>query len=460
LLKKIILGSLRQMTVGHTTQGFWRHPDAQGDRYNTLEYWIEYAKTLERGGFDFLFFADVVGALDVFQGSPDPSLRGGVELPMADPMLVISALASHTTRLGFAVTGSTTYEKPYLLARTYSTLDHLTRGRIGFNVVTSALESAAVNLGYDRQIPHDERYEIAEEFLEVVYKLWEGSWEDDAVVRDRANNVYTNPAKVHPIEHRGPRFSVPGIALTEPSPQRTPVIFQAGISDRGRRFAADHAEAVFLVNDRADASARQVAHIRRLADEAGRVGAHIKVLSMATIVVAETDDAARAKEADYRQYFDIESQLAQLSALFGIDLSAAGLDDTLEHVETDSIRGMLEIYTKLDPTRRWTIREVAEANSLGGAGVLFVGSPTTIADAMEAWLADTGADGFNVADPVPPLLTRDVVDLLIPELRRRGLVDAADAEPSTLRERLLGPGHTRTVAGEHPSAAYRRVAAK
>jgi len=454
---KILLGSLRQMTTGHTTQGFWRHPEAQSDRYNTLEYWIDHAKTLERGGFDFLFFADVVGALDVYQGSRDPSLSGAVELPMADPMLLISALASHTKRLGFAVTGSTTYEKPYLLARTYATLDHLTRGRIGFNVVTSALESAAINLGYDRQIPHDERYEIAEEFLEVVYKLWEGSWEDDAVVRDRANNVFTDPGKVHAIEHKGPRFSVPGIALTEPSLQRTPVIFQAGISSRGRRFAADHAEAVFLVNDSPVASARQVRDIRQLADEAGRRGADIKILSMATIVVAQTDEAALAKESDYRSYFDIDGQLAQLSALFGIDLSAAGLDDTLEHVETDSIRGMLEIYTKLDPDRTWTIREVAEANALGGAGALFVGSPATVADAMEQWLATSGADGFNIADPVPPLLSRDVVDLLVPELRRRGLVEPADdAEPLTLRERLLGEGHARTRAGEHPSASYRR----
>lgn len=451
----MILGSLHQMTVGHTTQGLWRHPDAQNHRYATVDFWLETARALEAGGFDFLFFADVVGALDVYQGSPDASLRGAVEIPMADPLLLISALAHQTETLGYAVTASTTFEQPYLLARKFATLDLLTGGRIGFNVVTSALQSASENLGYSTPIPHGERYDMADEFLEVVYKLWEGSWEDDAVERDR-DGVYTNPEKVHPIDHSGKYFTVPGIALTEPSPQRTPVIFQAGASDRGRRFAADHAEAVFLVNESPQAARRQVDDIRARAVEAGRPADSVKILSMATIIAAESDEAAQAKADDYLQYFDPEWQLARLSSLFGIDLSAVPLDEPLEHVENDnSIRGVLELYTKVDPSKRWTTRQIAERTALSSSGALFIGSPETVVDWMEAWIEESGADGFNIADPLPPVVTDDFVRLVSPELRRRGLIADGGGAPLTLRERLFGEGHARTRVGEHPSASYR-----
>src|SRR3954469_9984067 len=218
-------------TPSHGNFGLWRHPEDRTSSYTDLRYWTDLARTLDDGGFDALFIADAVGQLDVHGGDATAALTRGVQTPVTDPLLAVSAMAAATKRLGFGVTVSTTYESPYLLARKFSTLDHLTGGRIGWNVVTSLLDSAARNIiGRGSQIPHDERYAIAQEFVEVTYKLWEGSWEDGAVVRDRVSGVFTDATKVHPIGHEGRYFSVPGAHLVEPSPQRTPVLFQAGSS--------------------------------------------------------------------------------------------------------------------------------------------------------------------------------------------------------------------------------------
>ncbi len=221
-------------TVSHGNYGLWRHPDDRASDYTKLGYWVDLARLLDEGGFDLLFLADAVGQLDVYGGGADAALSHGVQTPVTDPLLVVSAMAAATSRLGFGITVSTTYESPYLLARKFSTLDHLTDGRIGWNIVTSLLDSAARNiLGRSRQIPHDERYVRAQEFVDVTCKLWEGSWEDDAVRRDRLGGVYTDPAKVHDIGHAGAYFSVPGAHLVEPSPQRTPVLVPGRCVDGG-----------------------------------------------------------------------------------------------------------------------------------------------------------------------------------------------------------------------------------
>ncbi len=267
--KLIRLNGFKQSTVSHAAVGAWRHPDNQSHRYRELDYWIETARTLEEGLFDGLFVADVLGVLDTHGGSIAGTLKQGVQTPSTDPLLAVSAMAAATKHLGFAITVSTTYEQPYALARKLTTLDHLTGGRIGWNIVTSALESAARNLGHETQVPHDERYAIADEFLEVVYKLWEGSWEDDAVVLDRAAGIFADPAKVHPIRHKGRYFSVPDAFLSEPSPQRTPVLFQAGVSGVGRDFAARHAEGIFIAVHRPDLARGIVEDVRQRAERFG-----------------------------------------------------------------------------------------------------------------------------------------------------------------------------------------------
>ncbi len=454
---RIRLHALRQSTVGHTAIGLWRHPDSRAHQYRDLSFWLETARILERGRFDALFVADALGPLEVYEGRVDAALRDGIQTPTDDPLLTISAMAAATEHLGFAVTVSSTYERPYQFARKMTTLDHLTQGRIGWNIVTSALDSAARNLGLERQIPHDERYVIAEEFMEVVYKLWEGSWEDDAVVRDVAAGVFADPARVHPIAHEGTHYKVPGIALSEPSAQRTPVLYQAGTSPAGKAFAARHAEGVFLSTYDPAMARGLVEDVRARAAAAGRDPASLKFLSIVTVIVAEDDGTAQAKYEDYRRYASLEGALARYSALMHIDLSQLDPDVPLEYVETDGIRGMVEVFTRMDPTRTWTPRAIAEFVGVGGGGPVLVGSPATVADGLERWIEESGVDGFNVADPVPPVTLRDFVDLVVPELQRRGRV-WTEYEGATLRERFHGVGQAR-VRDDHPAAGYRAVPA-
>jgi FMN-dependent oxidoreductase (nitrilotriacetate monooxygenase family) len=228
MVKQLHLNGFEMNTVSHINHGLWVHPDNRRDQYTDIEYWIETAKLLEKGLFDAMFIADVVGTYDVYRGSRDPAVERGIQVPNNDPFLIVPAMAAATSRLGFAVTFSTTYESPFANARRFSTLDHLTNGRVAWNVVTGYLPDAARNFGLSEQVKHDVRYEVAEEFLDVSYKLWEGSWEQDAVVRDRLRKIYTDPSKVHEIGHAGKYFTVDGPHLSEPSPQRTPVIYQAG----------------------------------------------------------------------------------------------------------------------------------------------------------------------------------------------------------------------------------------
>jgi len=298
----IHLNAFDMACAGHQSPGLWRHPEDQSFRYKDLEYWTSLARLLEAGGFDSLFIADVLGAYDVYQGSADAAVTDGVQVPVNDPLLMVSAMAAVTSHLGFGVTVSSTYEQPYALARKFGTLDHLSKGRVGWNVVTSYLDSAARNMGRDRQVPHDERYQAAEEFLEVCYKLWESSWEDGAVVRDKAGGVFADPGKVHPVGHQGRYFSVPGVFLCEPSPQRTPLLFQAGASASGLAFAARHAEAVFFIEPRPELLRPKVARLRELAKGQGRDPRSLKVFPLMTVVTAATDAEARAKLADYQRY--------------------------------------------------------------------------------------------------------------------------------------------------------------
>jgi FMN-dependent oxidoreductase (nitrilotriacetate monooxygenase family) len=243
-----------------------------------------------------------------------------------------------TRHLGFGLTAFVSFEHPYPFARRLSTLDHLTKGRAAWNIVTSYLESGAKNIGLTGQVDHDERYEIAEEYLEVCYKLWEGSWEDDAVLRDKKRGVFADPSKVHPILHKGRYFETPGIHLCEPSPQRTPLLFQAGSSPRGKRFAGTHAECVFVGQTSKTALKKSVASIRAAALQAGREPSAVKIFNMQTVIVDETDAKAQAKYKEYRDYVSVEGALALLSGWLGCDFGAYRLDTPLGSVKAKSVR--------------------------------------------------------------------------------------------------------------------------
>ncbi|MBY8856991.1 LLM class flavin-dependent oxidoreductase [Nocardia sp. CA2R105] len=453
-MSRIHLNAFDMACVGHQSAGLWRHPDDQGHRYRELSYWTELARTLEDGGFDALFLADILGVYDVYGGSRDAAVTDAAQFPVNDPSLAISAMAAVTRTLGFGVTLSLTYEQPYALARRLSTLDHLTGGRVAWNIVTSYLDSAARNLGLGTQIPHDQRYEIAEEYLEVCYKLWEGSWESDAVVRDRERGVFVDPSKVHDIDHSGRYFTVPGPFLCEPSAQRTPVLFQAGASPRGVRFAAAHAEAVFVSGPTPQVVRGPVRALRAAAAEFGRDPRSIKVFTMVTPIVAETHERAAAKLAEYRKLVSTNGAFALFGGWTGVDLAQLDPDEPLRYTDTDANRSALSSFTTADPDRTWTPRQLAEEIGLGGRGPLLVGDPREVADELERWIAEADVDGFNIAYVTTPGTFADFGRLVVPELRRRGRVPA-HPEPGTLRERLGGAGSH--LAPDHPGATYRHV---
>ena len=453
--KEIRLNAFDMNCVAHQSPGLWRHPRDRSAEYNRLGYWTELAQTLERGLFDGIFLADVLGVYDVYGGNADAALRGAIQVPVNDPLLIIPPMAQVTEYLGFGVTSTLTFEPPFPFARRMSTLDHLTDGRIGWNIVTGYLDSAAKGAGKDRITAHDTRYDIAEEYMQVVYKLWEGSWEDGAVLRDRANGIFADPAKVHRITHRGAYFSVDAVHLAEPSPQRTPVLYQAGSSPKGRDFAARHAECVFVSGPSPQVIAPRVAAIRQLAAHHGRAPQDIAVFALATVIVAPTEAEARARHADYLQYVDREGALALMSGWTGIDLSAYAHDQVVRYIENDAGRSAMENITRADPGREWTVGQIADHVAIGGIGPLIVGSAGQVADALEHWIEATGADGFNLAYAVAPETMVDVVDLLIPELQKRGRYKRSYAQ-GTLREKLFGEGKAR-LAAPHPAADYRRA---
>lgn len=452
--KRLYLNAFDMHCVGHQSPGVWTHPEDESYRYKDLDYWTDLAQTLEKGKFDGIFFADVLGTYDVYQESPDAAIRQGIQTPVNDPLMVISAMAHVTKHLGFGVTYSLTYEHPYILARRMSTLDHLTKGRIGWNIVTSYLESAAKNLGFSEQIQHDKRYEIAEEYLQVCYKLWEGSWEEDAVINDKHSKVYTDPAKVHDIQHHGQHFKVPGPHLCEPSPQRTPVLYQAGASPRGQEFASRHAECIFTAGPTTEVVKKYVADVRKRVFDQGRNGDDILFFTIMTPIVAETEELAKKKAEELLEHVSYEGALALFGGWTGIDLSSYDPDQNLEHVQSNAIQSAIDLFTKADPNKTWTVREVANYVGLGGRGPVIVGDPIQIADQLEYWLNETDVNGFNIAYATSPGTFKDFAELVVPELQRRGLVREDDEPVQTYRESLFGRGNAR-LNETHPGYQYK-----
>ncbi|MFS2151957.1 LLM class flavin-dependent oxidoreductase [Rhizobium sp. Rhizsp42] len=451
--REIRLNAFDMNCVGHQSPGLWRHPRDKSWTYKDMDYWVHLAKTLERGKFDGLFIADVLGVYDVLHGNVDAALRHSAQVPVNDPLQLIPTMAYVTENLGFGLTASLSFEHPYTFARRISTLDHLTKGRVGWNIVTSYLNSGALNIGQSAQTKHDDRYDLAEEYLEVCYKLWEGSWEDDAVVRDRAAGIFTHPEKVHPIGHSGKHFTVPGIHLSEPSPQRTPVLYQAGASSRGKDFAGEHAECIFVAAPSKAVLKRYVANVREAAERAGRDPREILAFNLQTVILGETDAEAKKKFDDYRRYASFEGAQALISGWTGIDFGQFSPDEPLRHRYTNAVQSAVETFTTIDPDKVWSVREMADWVGVGGFGPVFVGSPRTVADLLQEWVEDTDVDGFNLAYAITPESFEDVVDLLVPELQKRG-VYKKDYRQGTLREKLFG--HGPRLQAPHPGASYRR----
>ena len=448
--KLLSLNAFSMNCVSHIQQGLWVRDDTRQLEYATLDPWLELAKILEAGCFDALFLADVVGLYDTYLGGAETSIREGMQVPVNDPMLLIPAMAAVTEHLGFAFTGSILQTHPFTFARQVSTLDHLTRGRIAWNIVTSYLPNAAASLGLGDLPSHDGRYDQADEYLEVAYKLWEASWDDDAVVADRERGVYADPAKVHAIDHVGPHYQVAGPHLCEPSPQRTPLLFQAGSSERGREFAARHAECVFVLTTRsALTKGKGVVHdIRARAERNGRRPGDIRFYQGLSPVVGGTEAEAKAKAAEYLEQLSTEAALAHLSGSIGVDLGAIDPDRPLETFDSQAMQGAVRSLLESAAPGTRTFRDLARANM---AGNFLVGAAEQVADTLQNW-GEAGIDGFNLVYSVTPGTFVDFIDGVVPILQERGLVQR-NYPQGTLRERLFGWPR---LPDRHPGGALRR----
>ena len=454
----IILGAFQTMNPNGTVGVSWRHPENTSLGYLTIDYWTRLARQLEAGGFDFLFFADSYGyPTDAAGETIAQGLIDATNIPMADPITLVSAVAAATTSLGIVVTSSTQVERAPAVARRYGTLDHLTRGRIGWNVVTGAAQAASAALFGEPMMPHDERYAQAEDHVSICLKLWEGSWAADALVADKERGVYADPSKVRQIEHIGRHLSARGVYGIPPGPQRSPLILQAGTSGAGKAFAAKYAEMVFIGGGDTEKIKEQIADIRRLLEGNGRGRDAIKFVVGAHFVVGMDADDAGRKRAEMLELATIEQAATTYTWLTGIDLTAFPQDQPLPDLHTEMGQSALDRY--LDPSTgvRKTPRQILEEFRDNGInGTVFVGDAVTVADAVEQFLAYVDAEGFLVQPHITPGTYDDFIGLLVPELRRRGLLEGPRAA-TTLRARLF-PESGDHLPADHVGSTFRAAA--
>lgn len=447
--RPLIFNAFAHVTPNHHSHGLWRHPSGahQLDFYK-LQPWIELAQTAERGFFDVVFLADVAGIYETSDGSWQQAVRTGMQFPSHDPAALVSALAAATRNIGFAVTSSVIQEHPFSFARKLSTLDHLSEGRVAWNIVTSYLDNTARNYGFDGLPKHDDRYVWAEEYAEVVYKLWEASWEDNALVTDPASGVFVDPARLHAINHHGERYRVAGPHIVQTSPQRTPVLFQAGSSEAGRRFAARHAELTFLPATTPETAAADIADLRRRTAQAGRDPQDIRAIVMLAPVIGSTEAEAKARRAEILESFSLEALAAFWSGSIGVDLTTIDPATPLTKLrEQNGTRGKIHALIDAAPDGVVTFADVLRKT----ISAQFAGTPEQIADEVERWAA-AGVAGFNVV-PVTTLgWWSEFVDHVVPVLQRRGLMQTEYAQ-GTLREKLFRDGPY--LPDRHPARRLR-----
>lgn len=447
-MSEIIINAFDMNCVGHINHGLWTHPRDQSIHFNQLHYWTDLAKTLEAGLFDAIFLADITGSYDVYQGNLDLTLRESIQLPSHDPTTLVSAMASVTKNLGFGITVNLSYESPYQFARRFASLDHLTAGRIGWNIVTGYLDSAEKLVGRSGLKAHDLRYEQAEEFLQLCYQFWEGSWQDDAVIADKTRRIFTQPEKVHAISHQGHFYQSEGVFQVSPSLQRTPVLFQAGASAKGTAFATRHAEAMFIGADSAEKLKQQIQSIRLQTEKQGRLQNEIKVLTGITVITAKTDELALKKLEEYQRYASVEAGLAHLSSSIGLDLSH--LQDQ-DHIPSRSSNSIASIQEKLQQNKT-TIADLKKQLRLGGRYPIFVGSGETVAKQLIQFVDETGLDGFNLTRTVTPESYLDFIEYVIPELQKRGRYKT-QYQTGSLRQKIFQQGDR--LPHSHPVHLFR-----
>lgn len=428
MARQLRLGAFMRPVSIHTAA--WRYPGAFPDANFNFAHLKRFVQTLERGRFDAFFMADHLAVLNM----PIQALKRSATVTSFDPLTLLPALAAVTEHIGLIATASTTYEQPYHIARKFASLDHISGGRAGWNLVTTANPDVAQNFGLDAHMEHGERYKRAREFYDVVTGLWD-SWADDAFIRDVETGVYFDPDRMHVLNHRGPELAVRGPLNIARPVQGWPVIVQAGASEAGRQIAAETAEMVFTgVGTLADGQ-RFYADVKGRMAALGRDRDSLKILPGALVVVGDSVEAAREKRALLDSLVHYDSAIASLSIALGTDASRFDPDGPLPAIpETNASKSGRERAIALAERENLTVRQLAQR--LGGyAGLAFVGTPETIADAMQEWLETEGSDGFNIMFPYLPEGLDDFVDKVVPVLQRRGLF-RREYEGRTLRDRL------------------------
>jgi FMN-dependent oxidoreductase (nitrilotriacetate monooxygenase family) len=426
--RQLRLGAFMRPATIHT--GAWRYPGGFPDANFNFAHIKRFAQTLERGRFDAFFMADHLAVLNM----PAQALKRSHTATSFEPLTLLSALAAVTERLGLIATASTTYDLPYHVARRFASLDHISGGRAGWNMVTTANPDAALNFGLDEQPEHGERYRRGREFLDVVTGLWD-SWADDAFVRDVESGTFFDPAKMHVLNHKGEHLSVRGPLNIARPVQGWPVLVQAGSSEAGRQIAAETAEVVFTAQTRLVDGQRFYADVKGRMAKLGRNPDHLKIMPAAFVVVGDSIDEAREKRARLDTFVHYDSGIASLSIALGHDVSAFDPDGPLPEIpETNAGKSSRERVLDWASRDKLTIRQLAQR--IGGySGLEMIGTPSMIADQMEQWLVEEGSDGFNVMFPYLPEGLDDFVDKVVPELQARGIF-RREYEGVTLRENL------------------------
>ena len=426
--RQLRLGAFMRPVSIHT--GAWRYPGAFPDANFNFAHLKRFIQTLERGRFDAFFMADHLAVLNM----PIEALKRSHTVTSFEPFTLLSALAGATEHIGLVATGSTTFDEPYHIARRFASLDHISGGRAGWNIVTTSNPDAALNFGREDHMEHAERYARAREFYDVVTGLWD-SFADDAFIRDAEIGIYFDPGRMHVLNHKGKYLSVRGPLNIARPVQGWPVIVQAGASDAGRQLAAETAEVVFAAGGNLANAQRFYADVKGRAEKAGRNPDHLKILPGALVVVGKTVEEAREKRARLDGLVNYANAIASLSIALGHDASGFDPDGPLPDIpDTNASKSGRERVLDLAKRENLTVRQLAQR--LGGyGGHAFVGTPATIADQMEEWLISRGSDGFNVMFPYLPEGLDDFVDRVVPELQRRGIF-RREYEGKTLRENL------------------------
>ncbi|MDO9707290.1 LLM class flavin-dependent oxidoreductase [Paracraurococcus lichenis] len=426
--KQLHLGAFMRPISIHT--GAWRYPGAWPDANFNLNAYVRLIRKLEEGRFDAFFMADHYAVLNM----PVEALKRSHTATSFEPLTLLSALAMVTERIGLIATASTTYNDAWHIARKFASLDHISGGRAGWNLVTTANPDAALNFGHDAHMAHGERYKRAREFFDVVTGLWD-SFADDAFIRDVESGIFWDPAKIHVLDHKGEELSVRGPVNIARPIQGWPVIVQAGASEAGRQIAAETAEAVFGASATIEDARAFYADVKGRMDRLGRNRDHLKILPGCFVVVGSTEEEAKAKRAKLDSLVHYESAIASLSIALGVDASRFDPDAPLPEIpETEASKSGRERAIGLARRENLTVRQLAQR--LGGyGGLAMVGTPAMIADRMQEWLETEACDGFNVMFPWLPGGLEEFVDQVVPELQRRGIF-RRDYEGRTLREHL------------------------